>query len=148
MVMENPNVRTGVGILILRDGKVLLGKRNDDPIKASSELGGQSTWTMPGGKMHFGESIEAAAKRELQEETGIVPRTLKVVSVTNEITNDKHFVTIGFLCEDFGGEPKVMEPEEITEWKWFPIDDLPSPVFPPSRKLLQNYIDGEVYKGD
>ena len=148
MIMENPNVRTGVGVLIIRDGKVLLGKRNDDPIKASSELGGQSTWTCPGGKMHFGEKIADAAKRELEEETGLVPKALKVVSVTNEITNDKHFVTVGFLCEDFEGEPKAMEPEEITEWKWFPIGSLPNPMFPPSAKLLKNYINKEVYSGD
>jgi len=146
--MDNKNVRAGVGIMILRGGKILLGKRNDDPIKASSELGGQSTWTMPGGKIHFGEKIQDAAIRELKEEVGIIPKRLRVVSVTNEIRNDAHFVTIGFLCDVFENEPKVMEPEEITEWRWFSIDNLPNPIFSPSLKLLQNYIDKEMYEGD
>jgi 8-oxo-dGTP diphosphatase len=146
--MDNKNVRAGIGIMILKDGKVLLGKRNDDPIKASSELHGESCWTFPGGKIHFGEKIQEAALREVGEEIGIVPKELKVVSVTNEIRNDAHFVTIGFLCEEFEGEPNVMESEEITEWRWFPIDNLPNPIFPPSLKLLQNYINKEVYKGD
>jgi len=141
-------VRTGIGIMILKDGKVLLGKRNDDPIKASSELHGESTWTMPGGKIHFGEKIQEAAQRELKEEIGIIAKRLKVVSVGNEIVKDAHFVTIGFLCDDFEGEPKVMEPEEIVEWEWFPINKLPSPIFPPSLKLLKNYVEREVYKGD
>ena len=141
-------VRTGIGIMILKDGKVLLGKRNDDPIKASSELHGESTWTMPDGKIHFGEKIQEAAQRELKEEIGIIAKRLKVVSVGNEIVKDAHFVTIGFLCDDFEGEPKVMEPEEIVEWEWFPINKLPSPIFPPSLKLLKNYVEREVYKGD
>jgi 8-oxo-dGTP diphosphatase len=146
--MDNKNVRAGIGIMILKDGKVLLGKRNDDPIKASSELHGESCWTFPGGKIHFGEKIQEAALREVEEEIGIIPKELKVVSITNEIRNDAHFVTIGFLCEEFEGEPNVMESEEITEWRWFPIDNLPNPIFPPSLKLLQNYINKEVYKGD
>ena len=146
--MDNKNVRTGIGVLVMKDNKILLGKRNVDPEKASSELHGEGTWTMPGGKIHFGEKIQEAALREVGEEIGIIPKKLKVVSVTNEIRNDAHFVTIGFLCEDFEGEPEVMEPEEITEWKWFSLDKLPNPIFPPSLKLLQNYINKEVYKGD
>ena len=38
----------GCGIMVLRDNKVLLGKRHDDPEKADSELYGEGTWTMPG----------------------------------------------------------------------------------------------------
>jgi 8-oxo-dGTP diphosphatase len=144
----NESVRAGIGIMILKDNKILLGKRNVDPEKASSELHGESTWTMPGGKIHFGEKIEEAARRELKEETGVTAKKLKVVSIGNEIVKDAHFVTIGFLCDNFEGEPKVMEPEEITEWKWFPISKLPNPIFPPSLKLLKNYVDKEVYKGD
>ena len=141
-------VRAGVGVMILRNSKILLGKRNNNPEKASSELHGESTWTMPGGKINFGEKIQDSAKRELEEETGLKPRQLKVVSIGNEIVKDNHFVTIGFLCEDFEGEPRVMEPDEIVEWKWFPINKLPEPIFPPTMKLLKNYLNKEIYKGD
>ena len=146
--MDNKNVRAGVGVMILRDNKILLGKRNNNPEKASSELHGESTWTMPGGKINFGEKIQDSAKRELEEETGLKPKQLKVVSIGNEIVKDNHFVTIGFLCEDFEGEPRVMEPDEIVEWKWFPINKLPEPIFPPTMKLLKNYLNKEIYKGD
>jgi 8-oxo-dGTP diphosphatase len=144
----NESVRAGIGIMILKDNKVLLGRRNDDPEKASSELHGEGTWTMPGGKIHFGEKIQEAAERELKEEIGVKAKKLKVVSVSNEIRHDAHFITIGFLCENFEGEPRTMEPDEIVEWKWFPLDKLPNPIFPPTLKLLKNYIDKEVYKGD
>ncbi len=143
--MENI-VRAGVGIMVLRDNKILLGKRHDDPIKASSELHGEGTWTMPGGKMHFHEDFEDAAKRELAEEAGIIPKSLKIISLTNDKVPDRHFITIGFLCEDFEGDPKILEPEEITEWKWFNLNNLPEKIFPPCTKILKNYKDKEIYK--
>ena len=146
--IKKVGVGVGVGIMILRDGKVLLGKRHSDAQKASSLLHGEGTWTMPGGKLHFGESFEQAAAREVLEETGlrINEEKLRVISVTNDIVEDAHFVTIGLLCQDFEGEPKTMEPDEITEWRWFSLNELPSPIFFPSEKILKNYRAGEFYK--
>ncbi len=143
--MNSSNKKPGVGIgaMILKNNKVLLGKRHSDSDKADSELHGEGTWTMPGGKLHFGEGFKDAVYREVFEETGIKinKENLKFVSVTNDIVKDAHFVTIGFLCEDFEGEPKVMEPDEITEWKWFELDNLPSPIFFPSEKILKNFLN-------
>lgn len=144
--MNNKRPGVGVGVMVLRNNKLLLGKRHEDPDKADSELHGEASWTMPGGKVDFGEKLEEAAQRELFEETGIkidIDR-LKFFSVTNEIVEDAHFVTIGFLCKDFPEqEPKVMEPDEITEWEWFDLDNLPEPMFRPSKKIAENYIRGE-----
>lgn len=146
--MNKPReIGVGFGVMLLRNKKVLLGKRHDDPKKADSKLHGEGTWTMPGGKLDFGESFEDAAIREVKEETGIKinSRNLKLISLTNDIVPDAHFVTLGFLCEKFEGEAKVMEPDEITEWKWFSLENLPKPLFPPSKKVLQNYKRGEIY---
>lgn len=133
--------------MILRGGKLLLGRRHHDPIKADSELGGQDTWTMPGGKLEFGEEFEDAAIREVKEEIGleITREDLKLVSLANDKGNGSQFVTIGFLCEKLVGEPKVMEPDEIVEWQWFDLDSLPAKVFMPSQKVLNNYIAGKIY---
>ncbi len=146
--MENLKIGNGFGVMVLKDGKLLLGKRHADPLKADSELHGEGTWTMPGGKLRFGESFEEGAKREVLEETGVEISidNLKVVSLTNDIVPDAHFVTVGLFCENYPYEPKVMEPDEITEWKWFPLDKLPSPIFPPSQKILNNYNAGKFYK--
>ncbi len=137
----------GIGVMILKDGRVLLGKRNDDPKKADSQLHGEGTWTMPGGKMHFGESFEDAAIREVLEETGIKVKKedLKLISITNDMVEDAHFITIGFLCENFEGDPRPME-QDITKWKWFGFDNLPSPIFFSSEKILKNFLEKEVYK--
>lgn len=138
--IKKPGV--GVGVMILRNNKVLLGKRHDNAEKADSELHGEGSWTMPGGKLHFQEELEHAAYREVFEESGIRPNIgkLEIISVTNDKVKDAHFITIGFLCKDFEGEPKIMEPDEITEWKWFNLDNLPNPIFFPSEKILKKFI--------
>ena len=144
--MAEPIVKVGFGVMILKGDKVLLGKRHPDPEKASSALHGEGTWTMPGGKLHFGETFEAGAKREVAEETGMDAKSFGVISLTNNIVTDAHFVTIGLLCKDFEGEPKVMEPDEIIEWRWFSLNELPKPIYPASEQVLKNFSEKIFYK--
>ena len=142
-----PKPAVGVGVMIIQDNKILLGKRHLNPDKADSELHGEGTWTMPGGKLHFQEGLKEAAAREVSEETGIEIKNLNgPISVSNGFVPDKHFVTIGFLCVDFEGEPKTMEPDEITRWEWFDLNNLPKPLFPPSAKIIKNYLDKKIYQ--
>jgi len=143
---QNPGV--GFGVMILNEGKVLLGHRHQDPEKASSLLHGEGTWTMPGGKLNFQENLKEGAIREVFEETGIKVRNLKVISLSNDIVSDAHFVTIGFLAEEFEGKAQVMEPDEITEWKWFNLDDLPSSLYFPSEKIIKNYLAKKIYQDE
>lgn len=139
-------VRVGVGVMIVKDDKILLGRRHADPEKADSELEGAGTWTMPGGKVDFHEELEDSARREVKEETGIAVNRMSLISVTSDKVPENHFVTIGFLAESFDGDPHVMEPDEIVEWRWFPFTDLPTPLFPPSEKIIKNYRDKTVFK--
>src|SRR3989339_247731 len=144
--MAEKKMGIGFGVMILNsEGKVLLGKRHTDPEKASSLLHGAGKWTMPGGKLNFGESFEEGAARETLEETGIKIQKLKLISINNDVVETAHFVTAGFLCNEFEGETKVMEPEEITEWKWFDLSSLPENLFFPTAKVLKNYEKGEIY---
>jgi 8-oxo-dGTP diphosphatase len=138
-------VGSGFGVMILKEGKVLLGKRHEDPEKASSLLKGEGTWTMPGGKLEFGESFEEGAKREVLEETGIKINSPNVICLNNDIVDTAHFITVGLFTDNFEGEPKVMEPDEITEWQWFDIEDLPTPLYFPSEKILANYKEKKFY---
>lgn len=138
----------GVGIMILKNNKVLLGRRHGDPKKAQSLLHGEGTWTMPGGKLHFKEHLEDAARREIFEETGlrVNKEKLKIINISNDIVEDAHFITIGFLCQDFKGEPEVMEPDEIVEWRWFELNNLPDPIFFPSGKILKKFLTSKPFK--
>ncbi|MDD5032428.1 MAG: NUDIX domain-containing protein [Patescibacteria group bacterium] len=139
MNTEKKKVGAGVGVMLFREGKVLLGRRHADPGKADSELHGEGAWTMPGGKMEFGESFEDGARREVLEETGLQLDEIKIICVNNDKNEYAHFVTIGLLAEKFSGEPKVMEPDEIVEWRWFSLDNLPTPIYFPSAKIVENY---------
>ena len=147
MMPEDKKVRVGCGVMILQGNKILLGHRHHNAIKASSALHGEGTWTMPGGKLDFGETPQEGLCREALEETSlkINPAKLKLISVANDLAPDAQFITLGFLCEDFEGVPQVMEPDEITEWQWFDLNNLPSPLFPPSRKVLTNWQTGKIY---
>lgn len=135
MSIEKKKVGIGFGVMLFKKGKVLLGRRHIDPQKADSELHGEGTWTMPGGKLEFGEPFEDGAKREVLEETGIQLNDTKVICVNNDKNKHAHFVTIGLFSDAFKGEPKVMEPDEIVEWQWFSLDHLPTPLFSRALRL-------------
>ena len=101
MNSHEKKVGVGVGVILVKDGKVLLGKRHSDPEKADSELQGEGTWTIPGGKLEFGETLEEGVVGEVKEETDIDidERDLEIVSVSNDMIDVAHFVTIGFATE-------------------------------------------------
>jgi 8-oxo-dGTP diphosphatase len=144
-IMGDQKVGVGLGVMILKNNKILLGKRHEDPEKASSLLNGAGTWTMPGGKLHFGETFEEGAKRETMEETGIKLNKVDVICVNNDVVETAHFITIGLFSNDFEGEPQVLEPDEITEWRWFDLNELPNPIYFPSAKVLENYKAKNFY---
>ena len=143
MTEENKKVGTGFGVMLVRNGQVLLGKRHTDPDKADSVFRAADVWTMPGGKFEWGETFKEGAARELLEETGIILKKSKVICVNCDKNEFAHFVTVGFLAEEFNGEAKVMEPDEITEWQWFSFDNLPKNIYFPSIKVLECYKENK-----
>jgi ADP-ribose pyrophosphatase YjhB (NUDIX family) len=91
------------------------------------------------------ETLEEAAKRELEEETSLIATDLEIFSVSDDIKGEAHYVTMGFLAKDYMGEVKTMEPETILEWKWFDIDELPENMYMPSAKCIEKYKSGVIY---
>ena len=136
----------GVGVMVLKEGKILLGLRNPDKEKASSELQGQGTWTMPGGKVEFMEKLVDAAKRELEEETSLKATKLDLLCISDDMTDTAHYVTVGFIAREYTGEAKAMELETILEWKWFDLNDLPTNLYNPSKKCIEKYKEGIIYE--
>lgn len=127
--MDRP--RVGMGVIVLRDGRVLLGRR-----KASH---GTGTWHMPGGHLEFGEGLEGCARREVLEETGVDIKNIRFAAATNDLFKEegKHYITLFMLSEWESGEPRAMEPEKAESWDWFSWDNLPEPLFLPIQNLLK-----------
>lgn len=121
--------RVGVGVLVFRDGRLLLGQR----------LGshGAGSWAPPGGHLEFGESAERCARRELLEETGLTLGALHqgpyTVDTFPEI--DRHYVTLFVVTTDAVGEPGRREPTRCAGWAWFDWSALPTPLFAPLASL-------------
>ncbi len=141
--MKYPAV--GFGVLILNNKKILLGCRNSDPVKADSQLHGEGQWTCPGGKLHFGEKLIHGVEREVKEETNLTVKSAILISVTDNILKDVHYVTVGFVCKKFSGIVKTMEPDEIIKWKWFDMNKIPKQLFKPARQLIDNYQSNKIY---
>ena len=126
--------KVGIGILISREGKILMGKRKG--------AHGAGSWSPPGGNLDFGEKVEGAAAREVLEEAGLKIKNIKFLTYTNDIfrLEDKHYITLWMTGEYISGEAKIMEPDKCDAWEWFSINNLPSPLFIPLRNLLKNNV--------
>ena len=112
----------GLSVLVMKDGKLLLGKR-----KGSH---GAGEYAAPGGHLEHLESFQACAAREVLEETGIEIGALRFLRVLNSVEYaPKHYVDLAFVAEWRSGEPQVREPDKVERWDWYDIFDLPSPLF-------------------
>ena len=131
MAGEDTRPKVGVGVIIERDGRVLLGKRKN--------AHGDGTWSFPGGHLEHGEEPEECARRETKEETGLDITDCKSLAFTNDIFQEegKHYVTLFLKARAVSGEPRVMEPHKLERWEWFSWDSLPEPLFLPLRNLLR-----------
>jgi 8-oxo-dGTP diphosphatase len=130
MRMENiPKV--GIGVLIVKNGKVLFGKRKN--------AHGKGSWCLPGGHLEFNESWEECAIRETLEETGLKIKNIHFVTATNDIfsVEKKHYVTIFMKADYESGELKIMEPEKCEQWEWFDWNNPPQPLFIPQQNLIK-----------
>ena len=131
--------RVGIGVMIFRDGKVLLGKRKGKF--------GDGQWAFPGGHLEYMESFENCAKRETMEEAGIKIQNVRFHYLGNiKIYAPRHYVQIGMLADWKSGEAENKEPEKLSECAWFPLDNLPKPLFFGSKIMVDAYIKGIHYK--
>ncbi|MEZ0230803.1 MAG: NUDIX hydrolase [Planctomycetota bacterium] len=118
----------GVGVFVVEDGRVLLGQRRGSH--------GAGSWALPGGHLEWGESIEACARREVLEETGLELAEIRHGPFTNDVFPEgKHYVTLFVVAERAAGEVKLLEPQKCARWEWFSWSALPDPLFLPLESL-------------
>lgn len=125
-----PHYNIAVGV-VWRGGKVLIGRR-----KETQMLGG--LWEFPGGKMKAGESAEAAAVREVSEETGLSVRILHKYCVVQHAYTHFKITLHAFACESASGRAR---PHTTDELKWVQPGELQDYPFPTANKKIISVID-------
>lgn len=132
MVGAEPVIMVGAGVILFDDtGKLLMQRRAD---------GGM--WGLIGGYMELGETPEAAARREVFEETGLSVGGLELFGVfstdglwTYPSGDQVQIITVMFLTDGVTG---TLEPDsEGLELRFFDLEALPEPIFPPALPMLE-----------
>jgi len=140
--MENKHALAGIGVMVTNEkSEVLLGLRHSSH--------GAGEWSFPGGKIDLGETMEETAKRETKEETNLEIFDLELISLTNELRylkDGKQFVVVGFKANTYRGELKLTNPERFHEWRWFPLNNLPKPLFEGTELMIKNYLAHKIYQ--
>jgi 8-oxo-dGTP diphosphatase len=124
-------IKTGIGVIIYKSGKVLVGQRIGSH--------GANTWSFPGGHLEDGEEPEATARRELLEETGLKVNILLPAGFTFDHfeENNTSYITLFYKGDWAEGTPEILEKEKCLEWRWADPQNLPQPLFKPIASLLK-----------
>ena len=115
----------GTAIIVINKQKqILLGKRIN--CVKSGFFG------LPGGKLDKGEMVLNSAIRELNEETNLSAKKIKCLTTVKEWQDDQgcDFVHFVFLCNEWVGKVKLMEPDRCESWKWFNVNEIPKKILP------------------
>ena len=125
--------RVGIGIMVIKDHKILLGKRMGSH--------GSGEFSLPGGHLEHLEGFESCARREVFEECDLQIKDIEFVCLTNiRHFAPKHYVNIGFVSAWERGVPTVKEPDKCEAWNWYALDCLPSPLFFPTQVVIDKYM--------
>lgn len=103
----------GVGAVVVHQGRVLLVQRGREPLKGQ--------WSLPGGLLEVGESLEAAVVREVEEETGLKVRLVELIELLDRIHREDgrvryHYVIADYLCSVTGGELHAASDADAVRW--------------------------------
>lgn len=127
---DKPRPKVGVGVVVIKNKKMLLGRRKG--------AHGSGDWSCPGGHLEFGEEVEECAYRELVEETGLKALSVRLGPWVNDVIEEnKHYITLYVMVNEFEGELQLLEPHKCEGWHWFDCHALPSPLFPPVESLIK-----------
>lgn len=130
----------GVGVIILRQNKVLLGRRKG-PRKGRDN----GEYGLPGGLLEKNESFEMCAKREVFEETGLEDILVCPFTILRWNNDTNYFVDVIFYAESNVGNPIAREVDRVDTWEWFGLDNLPSPIYLPTKLALNRFISNRKF---
>jgi 8-oxo-dGTP diphosphatase len=130
--------RVAVGAIVFKDHKVLLVRRGKPPA--------EDLWAIPGGRVELGETLPAAAEREIFEETGITIHALKPVYTFDVIERDAsgrtrfHYVIVDLIADYVRGD--IRAGDDASAARWVSPDEMASlNVSSKTRQLLKAYYN-------
>jgi len=139
LIGTRPIIMVGSGVFMLDEqDRLLLTLRRDNGM-----------WSIPGGAMEPGETLEETARREVEEETGLLPGALILQGVYSGMEyhyvypngDEVYNVTAAFVCREFEGELRA-EPEELERVRFFARDEAPERVSPPVQRIYEDFLAG------
>jgi mutator protein MutT len=103
----------GVGAVIVENGRVLLVRRGQEPLKGK--------WTLPGGMLELGEALLEGVVREVREETGLVVEPVELVELLDRVHREDdrvryHYVIADYLCRVVGGDLEAASDADAVRW--------------------------------
>lgn len=107
----------------------------------------EGTWTLPSGKIKFGETIEEAGIRKVKEESNLEVSKIKVISVQNDVNEYAQYATFGLLAEKYTGKIELPKTEELVKYDWFDMNNLPGNTCIPTKRILEKYVNRKFYNG-
>ena len=134
----NNQIKVGLCCIIKNNEQILLGHRSINR-KDTGGIFEPDTWTLPGGKQEYNETIIEGVIREVKEETNLNISDIELLSVNDDIQSDRHYVTITFIANKCSGKLMCMEKEKEDEWRFFDIEKIPENIYSPSQKSLSDY---------
>ncbi len=132
----------GVGAVIVQDQKIVLIKRGNEPSRGK--------WTIPGGLVELGESVEEAVIRETKEETNLEVENPELIDVVDNVDLDQqgrvkyHYVIIDYLARIKGGD--IAAASDAEELRWVPFDEVESYNLTASFRLFFRNNRGKLEK--
>jgi len=123
-------ITLGARVILLRDEEVLLIRHTYRP-----------GWYFPGGGVDKGETLEAAARREAEEEANATVREVTLLGIYANFREGKSDHIAVFLARDFELDAFVPN-NEIAEREWFPLEALPEGISPATRQRLRELAAG------
>jgi ADP-ribose pyrophosphatase YjhB (NUDIX family) len=131
--------QVAVGALVIQNERVLLVKRAKPP--------SAGIWALPGGRVHWGESLAQAAEREVIEETGIRVKATKIIYTFDSMTPDEagnieyHYVIVDFLAHPVDPDAEPTPADDAADARWIPLNQLKTrPISKPTLALIEQFL--------
>ncbi|WP_128895820.1 NUDIX hydrolase [Longirhabdus pacifica] len=138
VVGSKPIIMAGACVIVINESnQILLQLRKDN-----------DCWGLCGGALEMGETLEQAAKRELEEETGLIAKDLNLFDVFSGPSlyyqypngDEVYMVVSAYICRNYSGS-LVEEKSEVAALQFFSIDELPSNISPPDLPVIEKFLD-------